>query len=76
MFLLMLSLIDKAPLSSICSNTTATSSRASVRELKPPLSMSITTGKKPRKRFDSSDGGELSISFAISSSTPDPRPEE
>src|SRR5512139_839627 len=34
--------------------TAAISSSASVREWKPPVSTSMTTGRKPRKRFDAS----------------------
>lgn len=38
------------PSSSMVISTAATSSRASVRELNPPVSTSTTTGRNPRKR--------------------------
>src|SRR5690606_22604925 len=44
------------PSSCASTKTAAISSRASVRELKPPVSTSTTTGRKPRKRSQIAKG--------------------
>ena len=41
---------ESSPFSSMRSITAATSSNASLRQSKPPVSTSTTTGRKPRKR--------------------------
>src|SRR5690606_5368036 len=45
--------------------TAAISSSASVREWKPPVSTSTTTGRKPRKRRDASSGEAIMLADSV-----------
>src|SRR6056297_4172343 len=55
------------PASSISSSTAAISSSASVSALKPPVSTSTTTGRKPRKRLAIGAGSLCAFVFPMRS---------